>query len=180
MYVVVRYVTPKKGGSSKKSVEKADVVPPSGDNAPFPALHTPVSGSSTPIPPAADAPSMNPAERIASVLPPEPDGATLHCISVCELCFKVGRLTVPPAVVLALEGFSVPPPPGADVAAYSRAHPPPSWVAAQKLIAPDVSKGHMRTLQTFLRGGWRDVPEGGGRTRLVGRSRSVGGGIWSL
>lgn len=159
-YVVIRYVTQKKGGSSKKSVEKADIVPPSGDNAPFPALHTPVSGTSTPIPPNANAPSLNPAERIASVLPAEPDGATLNCISVCQLCFKVGRMTVPPAIVLALDGFSVPPPPGAAVTTYSRAHPPPSWVEAQKLVAPDVPKGHMRTLQAFLRGGWRDVPAG--------------------
>ena len=37
---------------------------------------------------------------------PEADGATLHCVSVSVLCFKIGRITVPPAIVLAAEGFS--------------------------------------------------------------------------
>jgi len=38
----------------------------------------------------------------------EPDGATLHCIAVAQTCFKWGSITVPPAVVLASEGFTKP------------------------------------------------------------------------
>lgn len=154
---------------------KADTPPPSGDSAPFPAMHTPVapsgtstpalsgSGSSTPPPPF----SSNPAERIAQMLPEEEDGATLHCISVCELCFKVGRITVPPAIVLALEGFSNPPPSSSSSdplkehpSTYSLSNPPPNFIETQKLLAPDAPYGHTKTLQNFLRGGWRDVPAG--------------------
>ncbi|KAJ7469237.1 hypothetical protein FB451DRAFT_1136520 [Mycena latifolia] len=38
----------------------------------------------------------------------EPDGAVLYCTSVSSLCYKLGRRTVPPAVVLAANGFSAP------------------------------------------------------------------------
>lgn len=141
---------------------EADTPPPSGDSAPFPAMHTPVAPSGTSTPALTALPS-NPAERIAQRLPAEEDGATLHCVAVCELCFKVGRITVPPAIVLAAEGFSVPPSPSPlkeSASAYSLAHPPPSFVETQKLLAPDAPYGHTQTLQTFLRGGWRDVPPG--------------------
>ena len=30
----------------------------------------------------------------------------------------------------------------------------------QKLLAPDAAQGHTKTLQRFLRGGWRELPEG--------------------
>lgn len=164
-------MTLKKAGSKSKKIStkisEKEAPIPSGDNAPIPVLHTPsdpsgittpalmsLSGTSTPIPP-----GSNPAERIAALLPSEePDGATVNCVSVCELCFKVGRITVPPAIVLALDGYSVAPPEGDP--AYSHANPPPSFVTAQALAETDAAKGHMKTLQAFLCGGWRDVPEG--------------------
>lgn len=165
VYVVIRYVTPKKSKSSKSAANghaRGEKPIPSGDAAPFPALHTPAqpSGTSTPaLTTGASTPaaSSNPAERIAQLLPAEPDGATLHCIAVCELCFKVGRITVPPALVFALDGFSVPAPDGTR---YTRTNPPPSFAAAQALQTPDLPHGHARTLQNFLKGGWREVPAG--------------------
>ena len=97
--------------------------------------------------------------RIAQLVPTEePDGATLHCISVSELCFKVGRITVPPALVFACEGFSGPPPSGAQP--YTLANPPPHFLAAQSMQKKDLAKGHLKTFQSFLKGGWRDVPPG--------------------
>jgi hypothetical protein len=36
----------------------------------------------------------------------EPDGATLHYVSVNVVVFKHGRITVPPPLVFAGEGFS--------------------------------------------------------------------------
>lgn len=170
---MIRYVTLKKPSSkNKKSVAnghaKANATPiPSGDAAAFPTMHTPadpsgittpalmdLSGSSTP------ALGSNPAERVAQLLPmEEPDGAIVHCVSVNEFCFKLGRITVPPKIVLALEGFSLPPADG-SAPRYTFDNPPPSFVAAQALQTPDAPYGHLKTLQKFLRGGWRDVPEG--------------------
>lgn len=133
-----------------------------------------------------DKPSLLSGVDLLSLVPTEePDGATLHCVSVSELCFKIGRITVPPAVVLGLEGFhrlptspptasspsaSAPAPSATDKPAtpataaparYTYAHPPPTFLRARALQTPeDLAHGNLRTLQRFLREGWRDVPAG--------------------
>ncbi|KAF7337170.1 Peptidase A1 domain-containing protein [Mycena venus] len=96
----------------------------------------------------------------------EEDGALLYTIAVCQLCYKQGRITVPPAVVLASHGFyaappspsttSPPTPPTQDWNAASRNPnaPPPYWPAVRGI------SGSMRGLAKFYAGGWRDVPEG--------------------
>ncbi|KAH0833852.1 hypothetical protein J3R83DRAFT_11018 [Lanmaoa asiatica] len=78
---------------------------------------------------------------------------TLHCFAVSRLCFKVGRITVPPAIVMACEGFSKPPKSGS----YSHQSPPPHWAHPQALRNASDS---LRVYRRFLAGGWRDVPEG--------------------
>ena len=95
----------------------------------------------------------------------EPDGALLHCVAVSQLCFKWGRLTVPPAVVLASDGFTKPycEAEGEGIndpikGAYSRTHPPPNWLNSQSLRVPP--QGSMDDFRAFLGGGWRDVPDG--------------------
>jgi hypothetical protein len=70
------------------------------------------------------------------VVEPEPDGATLHCVSVNVMVFKVGRITVPPALVLASEGFGATPEQG--IAARERA------------LALGLDK-----MRELYRGGWR-------------------------
>lgn len=86
---------------------------------------------------------------------PEPDGATLHCVAVSVMCFKHGRITVPPGVALACEGLCTPPEGGAQ--AYSHANPPPSWTQhAQALRTEKNVKEYVK----FVRGGWKEVPEG--------------------
>ncbi|GLB45721.1 putative thioesterase-like superfamily protein [Lyophyllum shimeji] len=95
----------------------------------------------------------------------EPDGAVLHTISISQCCFKIGRITVPPALVFAVNGFSTPPPPAsspsvASVATgYSHADPPPHWQAAKTLRSKPLG-GSWRKLKELLEGGWKDVPEG--------------------
>jgi hypothetical protein len=74
---------------------------------------------------------------------PEPDGATVHCISVNVMVFKFGRITVPPALVLAGEGLGATPVQG--VRARERA----------------LELG-IRGMRELYRGGWRAIPEGGG------------------
>ncbi|KAJ7723094.1 hypothetical protein DFH07DRAFT_856206 [Mycena maculata] len=62
------------------------------------------------------------------------DGTVLHCIAISRYCFKMGSLTVPPAVALGTCGF------GTGAANWAR------------------SAGLQQAgkLRNFLRGGWRD------------------------
>ena len=168
----MRYVTPKKTKSSKtRPIANGHATPeksvPSGDSAPFPSFHTPAqpsdlnsgsaSGSATPLPQGSN---LSTAERIAQSIPTvEPDGATVHCIGVSTQCFKIGRITIPPSLVFTCEGFTGSPtdPSGKP---YSLDNPPPHFAKAQELQKPDLAKGHLKTFQKFLAGGWKEVPEG--------------------
>jgi hypothetical protein len=113
------------------------------------SIPTPVDASGTPgekTPQINSAPPMDIMAKLAKALPPEPDGATLHCIAVSVICFKVNRITVPPALVLATSGFvagDAPKPPQA-----------PYWDTVQKLTHGDARKPYL----DFLKGGWRNVP----------------------
>lgn len=89
----------------------------------------------------------------ATLLKEKSDGTTLHCFTVSRLCFKMGRITVPPAIVMACEGFSKPP----KVGSYSHASPPPHWAHPHALRNTSDS---LDVYQRFLAGGWREVPEG--------------------
>jgi hypothetical protein len=103
----------------------------------------------------------------------EPDGATLHTLTISQVCFKQGRITVPPAIVLAANGFSAPPSPAAvngnghvdatrmsytSLAPYSHTNPPPHWGLVKSLMSKPRG-GSLKALQTFFKGGWRDIPE---------------------
>ncbi|KAI0092241.1 hypothetical protein BDY19DRAFT_885016 [Irpex rosettiformis] len=172
LYLVVRYVTPKKVKSAKsRPITNGNAVTdkpvPSGDSAPFPSFHTPAqpsdlnsgsaSGTTTPLPQGS---GVNPAERIAQMVPTEePDGATVHCIGVSTQCFKIGRITIPPSLVFTCEGFAGSPtdPSGKP---YSIDNPPPHFSKAQELQKPDLPKGHLKTFQKFLAGRWKEIPEG--------------------
>lgn len=82
----------------------------------------------------------------------EPDGATLHTIVISQLCFKVGRITVPPQLVLGANGFT-----GAE--GYSMASPHPEWANARKQMLKPYG-GNVKKLKGLFIGGWREVPEG--------------------
>jgi len=83
----------------------------------------------------------NAAAVAAAAIAPEPDGATLHCVSVNVVVFKHGRITVPPALALAGEGLGATPAQGMEV----------------RKRALELGLNGMREL--YL-GGWRAVPEG--------------------
>ena len=81
------------------------------------------------------------------------------------MCFKIGRVTIPPAVCFALEGLSRRPESSLAAAAgddkkperYSHANPPPGYVKySLAMQEKDHAKGHLKTLQAWLRGGWRE------------------------
>ncbi|KAG9310777.1 hypothetical protein JVU11DRAFT_8626 [Chiua virens] len=105
----------------------------------------------------------------------ELDGATLHCVAVAQVCFKWGRLTVPPAIVLASEGFTRPC--GDDVFdgtsagmhAYSHANPPPNWIKSQSLRVPLTEAWITSALSFEGNGVTYPRVNDGGRMRLGGR-----------
>lgn len=165
IYIIARYVTPPQKNSKKGRADKALPVNSNANSvqdenmhtggAPYPVLHTPSdlldsdskSGVSTPTA------APRPTPRTVHV---EPDGATLNCVIVNALCFKIGRITIPPALVLAAEGFASPA--GAGARAYSPENPPPAMEEVRKLWGEEPTD--MRKLQAFYAGGWRAVPEG--------------------
>ncbi|KAF9221589.1 hypothetical protein BS17DRAFT_785016 [Gyrodon lividus] len=147
LYLIARYVTRPKGRNanfSSKGRETCTLATPSD------AVHQNSTGD---IEKAVNAIVTGPR---APVL--EPDGAILHCVAVSQVCFKHGRITNPPAVVLGAEGFTKPPFPDSGISSYSHINPPPNWVKSQAIRVAPV--GNMSNFQTFLMGGWRGVPEG--------------------
>jgi hypothetical protein len=179
IYIVARFVSHPKGKSSRATSKPSAALEPKPSDSDaelhekVPMLHTPATplepspsttpGSATPNPPAnaayaASSPAPDQLRALARV--PEPDGATLHCVAVSAVCCKVGRITVPPALALAAEGFThAPVAAGAGAsapAAYSHANPPPHWDAV-RAMRPHPLK--LKEFRKFLAGGWREVPE---------------------
>ncbi|CAL1697551.1 unnamed protein product [Somion occarium] len=158
LYVITRYVTKPKEKDLKKqrTVSPEQAPTPLTTDAPIPNLHTPAT------PGLVRDPADTPLKRLlaAAELLEEPDDATLHCIAISECCFKIGRITIPPSLVLAVEGFTAPPAitelgKGVKFEPYSHANPPPHWEKVRALrTAHD-----LRPLQTFMKGGWKKVPE---------------------
>ncbi|KAF8648197.1 hypothetical protein AX16_006336 [Volvariella volvacea WC 439] len=94
------------------------------------------------------------AELLAEVK--EEDDEILNTVAVSQVCCKIGRITVPPAIALACNGFSVPAKSGP---VYSRQNAPPSWGVAKTILSKPHG-GSMRKLHNFMKSGWKEVPEG--------------------
>lgn len=82
----------------------------------------------------------------------EEDGSILHTIVISQCCFKIGRITVPPALVLAANGMT-------GARGYSHAAPHPEWASEARKLRAVSEGGGLRTLRKFLTGGWKDVQE---------------------
>ncbi|KAJ7247063.1 hypothetical protein C8J57DRAFT_1190237 [Mycena rebaudengoi] len=119
----------------------------------------------------------------AAVREEEPDGGVLCTIVVSQLCFKQGRITIPPVVLLASNGFCAPPPPstlntcGSPVSSFvpgktflptslpsPNHHPPPSYISPsltasiRAVSIPSAGGSPRSALAKFYAGGWRGVP----------------------
>ncbi|KAG2006297.1 hypothetical protein CC2G_002621 [Coprinopsis cinerea AmutBmut pab1-1] len=107
----------------------------------------------------------------------EPDGAQVHTVAISRCCFKVGRITVPPALVFALCGMSSE---GAAASSSSvvsaknfKPSLPPHWTAVRATCSPfnasAKGKGRAkvggygtfdpRVISRFLKGGWKEVED---------------------
>lgn len=175
MYVICRFVTKPKSQSNKHTATTT------GDGfISAHALHTPAydsdlntSVSPTPIPSSTvhPPPSANTLEKLLhnQQYIEESDGAVLHTVSISQICFKHGRITVPPALVLAINGFSRSASPSSinislpnsgspQMTAYSCANPPPHWDTVRQMMY--VSRGgHPKKVQALMKGGWKEVEQ---------------------
>ncbi|KAJ2918819.1 hypothetical protein MD484_g1588, partial [Candolleomyces efflorescens] len=102
----------------------------------------------------------------------ESDGSLVHTVVVTQLCFKAGRITIPPSVVLASNGFcQTAPTRGPSVLPYHlpctssspRSSPSPNdhalhWPQVKQIASP-LHGGSLKKLFAFYSGEWRDVPE---------------------
>lgn len=127
-------------GAKKALVESTQPESESSSNAaPKIDLHTPasvdVSGANTPI-----TSSAQPGDGLSSIWEEGPD-EILHCVAMNEMCIKIGRITVPPALVFATAGCASP----------------------DKVRWDDITRmrsGSGKEMRELLKGGWRNVPEG--------------------
>ncbi|KAJ3724200.1 hypothetical protein DFJ43DRAFT_635279 [Lentinula guzmanii] len=108
--------------------------------------------------------------------PTVPD-SKLHTIAVSRICFKVGRITVPPAIVFTTNGMSMHPwevctngtekgmasslssPSPFAVAKFSHNNPPPSWTEHGLYLIAKTHSGDEAKLREFYRGAWRNTEE---------------------
>ncbi|KAJ7747132.1 hypothetical protein DFH07DRAFT_889281 [Mycena maculata] len=171
LWVVSRFVKPVSKGKSKSAIKSAlksaaetataTVIPsitvpatPLTNGAGTPLVG---SGADTELAPNAVAQALLAREAARTT---EADGAMLYTVTVEQFCFKQGRITVPPAVVLAANGFHAAPsasasePPSSTGARTAKPPMPPHWPAVRSLT------GSMRALAKFYAGGWKDVPAG--------------------
>nr|VWO99772.1 Phosphate:H symporter (Phosphate:H symporter, variant) [Ganoderma boninense] len=165
IFVATRYVIkPKKGKAKPRKAISSPQVPSADGVGPMPILRTAngvISGTDTP----AGGNNPNLAAIAAQIIDrPEPDGATVHCLAISECVGKIGRITVPPALILAADGFARAPESldgGVSPAPWSHANPPPHWETVRELRgqAHLEHTGSLKRLRAFYTGGWRDVPE---------------------
>lgn len=108
-----------------------------------------------------DSGSPTPPSQPVRALLSEPDGSTLHTVAVTQLCFKAARITVPPSIVLASNGFCSPPPHTGDdsTTTYSGQNPPPHWAALKRLALAKYGGGKAKYFD-FIREGWKSLPAG--------------------
>ncbi|KAJ6572156.1 hypothetical protein B0H19DRAFT_937248, partial [Mycena capillaripes] len=81
----------------------------------------------------------------------EHDGAIVHCVSINQFVFKLGRMTVPPALALACDGYSNLSP---NSQPYSLAEPPPHWPHVRKII----KAGGATAMRNYMKS-WKTVPD---------------------
>ncbi|KIM37735.1 hypothetical protein M413DRAFT_448252 [Hebeloma cylindrosporum] len=163
LYVMSKVVCKSKG-KKRRDIEQKSISPSDSISSQIMALRTPGPEgiNSTGVPSLSVTPKDQNTAAIdtenalnavvAGLSGEEPDGATLHTIIISQICFKVGRITVPPQLVLGVNGFT-----GAE--GYSAASPHPQWANARKQMLKPYG-GNVKKLKELFVGGWREVPEG--------------------
>lgn len=88
---------------------------------------------------------------VAQLTGREPDGAILHTLHVSQVCFKIGRITVPPNIVLGANGFT-------GFPGYSMTKHHSGWREARKIVSKPLG-GSPEKMRELMTGGWKNIPE---------------------
>jgi len=143
MYLVAKFVShPKKSSKSKPNSHSGAPTIPSITTPSTPIVTEPSTPGEPTIPSSLSALD---ASRVDTKLSPkthDDDGALIHCIAVSTYCFKHGRVTVPPTVVLAMSGFSL-----------GEAGDRSNWTTSATLRSQ--LKQNPKRVSELLRGGWK-------------------------
>ncbi len=83
-----------------------------------------------------------------------PPGGVVHCIAVSQYCFKHGRVTVPPSVVLPTIGFNATPEKWERLLQMRGMARDPSNPKAK--VGTDITKQGKERMKEFHRGGWKE------------------------
>ncbi|KAJ4490727.1 hypothetical protein J3R30DRAFT_3424595 [Lentinula aciculospora] len=203
-YVVGRFVTQNKTSQGKAL---KDTSPRPATEVATPALttlfHAPITEnletiSNTPLPASQAGTNGTPStatadqarrfdaavsSRLASDFGGVEDGYILHTVCVSRVCFKLGRLTVPPAVLMATNGVSVHPweisnseSASSSTQRYSPSKPPPTWTSESQALFSKSKGGSPRKLRDFYKGYWREVRASGDPNTYPWWERAVGVG----
>jgi hypothetical protein len=146
MYVVCKFVTKNKKTSTKKTAPSPPSTSFINDTSPG------MSIAPTPLPnPNPNSTSANLASvdaKLSSVDKEVEEGYTLHTVSISQLCFKVGRITVPPAVVFATNGMTSQAPSSASTL-------PKTYEKVREILS---KRDGLKKLREVYKGGWRESP----------------------
>ncbi|WVQ81226.1 hypothetical protein IAT38_003348 [Cryptococcus sp. DSM 104549] len=170
LYTIVEFIIyPKKKSTKAVFSAKSHMPTPDGSKflpqmsaPPTPDPSAPTSGTATPNPAATagtDAGS-NAVDAIKRAWAqrreanPRKDGGVVCGMQISEYCFKIGRITVPPRIVVWINGYAT------DKAEQDRAR--------ALLLAKDGGR-------KFLRGGWREEPDAATLGTAIG---TEGGDNW--
>ncbi|KIY50302.1 hypothetical protein FISHEDRAFT_39431, partial [Fistulina hepatica ATCC 64428] len=165
IYIVSRFVSRSTKGRKERKALPASMTTSTHDSkeptATINLIHTPANvdtESPSPVPSGATSPeeTARSLRAVSAGLGEEKDGSILHAVTVSQMCYKIGRITIPPAIVLAISGFCDAPAEGGP--RYSVSHPPPYWPEVLNLTQKSLGGGP-KVLHDFLVGGWRNVPE---------------------
>jgi len=83
-----------------------------------------------------------------------PPGAVVHCIAVSQYCFKHGRVTVPPSVVIPSVGFNATPEKWERLLRMRGMARDPSNPKAE--VGTDITEEGKERMKEFHRGGWKE------------------------
>ncbi|KAG7091242.1 hypothetical protein E1B28_010293 [Marasmius oreades] len=156
VYVICRFVTNRKRPRKNATPQKTSEGTHSLIHAPIDDTNSGSSSSATPLPSQMSDNSDNIVKALtAKLVTEEPDGSTLHTVSISQMCYKVGRITVPPVMVFASNGMSGPPPPTSELQQqaserYSHTNPPPHWRY--------VREKSVKQMNELFKGGWKSTP----------------------
>ncbi|TEB27137.1 hypothetical protein FA13DRAFT_960169 [Coprinellus micaceus] len=154
-YIVHRFVT-----KPKKNAKKQIAATPTATVSRTAVGPEELSGNGTPVTSASTNSEGRSSSPCRTSSRPRSTTARL-CIpsSAQQLCFKVGRITIPPELIFAINGFSGVP--GDEAKPFTATNPPPHWETVEAMALKSLGKGGGRRPMADFLEGWLEGRAGG-------------------